>query len=132
MDDPQQLKYLYKSFRKLTDEAGSFFRQKDNYSLSERISYLIALYKAYVAIELFFDNSDDLQNGKSVLISTNGDFSKVLLDKKHLRDEFETTISVVYFNLSKQEILEMIGSCKANSMLQQKLVLERMFEKFLA
>ena len=132
MDDLPQLRHFYKTFKNIADEAGSFFRQKEHYSISEQIDFLLALYKSYMAIELCFESDEELREGKSVTIQAHGDFARTTLDFKHLKDEFETTISIVYFNLSKDDIEGYLNHCKNNSMMQETLIIKRMFERFFA
>jgi|GEM_PF-1390621 len=131
MDDLPQLRHNYKKFKTLAEEAGQFFRQKEHYSLLEQINFLLAFHKSYIAVEIFFEKDIELKEGKSVTISANGDFSKITLDYKHLVDEFETVVSIIYFNLATEDIDQMYGYCRVNSMPQEALVIKKLFDKFL-
>lgn len=132
MDDHPELRRTYKTFKKISEEAGGFFRQKEHYSLIEQIRFLTALHKSYIELEYVCDSNEDLKDGKTVTLSANGDFSRVTIDKKHILDEFETTVSVIYFNLVKEDIENLLDFCKANALPQEAHVIKRLFEKFLA
>ncbi len=131
MDDLPQFRYLYKTFKNIAEEAGGFFRQKEHYSISEWIDFILALHKSFTALELLFENDEELKSGKSITISPDGDFSKVTLDYKNITDEFETAVSIIYFNLLKQDIEDMFEYCKAKALPRETLILKKLFDKFL-
>ena len=131
MDEFLKIRQLYKSFRKLADEAGSFFRQKEHYSISEQIDYLLALYKSYITIELYFDSNQELKHGVGFALQDYGNSTRVTINYKHLVDEFETVISIIYFNLSGEDIDMFYSTCKNSSKMQEALIIKKLFGKFL-
>jgi hypothetical protein len=131
MDDLPHLRQSYKTFKKTVEEVGGFFRQKEHYSMHEQISFLLAMHKAYMEVDMFFESDEELREGKSVTISAHGDFSKTTLDIKQLNDEFETAISIIYFNLTNEDINNYLDFCKNNSMLKEAMVIKKLFDKFL-
>ena len=130
MDETFKLRQLYKSFKQLADEAGTFFRQKDHYSISEQIDYLLALHRSYINIELQFDSDEELRSG-AFTIQDHGNSARVTINYKHIVDEFETVISIIYFNLSHVDIEEFLLYCKNSSKLQEALIIKKLFGKFL-
>ena len=131
MDKISKLRQLYKSFRNLADEAGVFFRQKENYSISEQIDYLLALYKSYITIESYFDSNAELGDGTVFALQDHGSSTKVAINYKHLAYEFETVISIIYFNLSNEDIELFLLTCKNSSRMQEALIIKKLFGKFL-
>jgi translation initiation factor RLI1 len=131
MQKNSELIRLRENFIKFTDEAGSYFRQKDDYSSQERIDFILAFYIAFGLLENFFDSDEELRNGKSITIIGKNNIGRVTLTLALIKEEFETSISIIYFNLSLDDIEKMSVFCKENLMFREQAVLKKLFGKFL-
>jgi hypothetical protein len=131
MQDSPELIKLYKNFRKFTDEAGNYFRHKDDYSFQEKIDFILSFYLAFGLLSNFFESDEELKNGKSITITGNGDIGRVKLSLALIQEEFETAISIIYFNLSHDDLDKMSLFCKENLMIREQAVLKKLFGKFL-
>jgi len=131
MQDSPELLKLYKNFRKFADEAGSYFRHKEEYSSQEKIDFILAFYLSCGSLLTFFESDEELRNGKSITITGGSDIGRVTLTMKHIQDEFDTAVSIIYFNLSTDDFDKMFLFCKDHSMLRELAVLKKLFGKFL-
>jgi hypothetical protein len=87
---------------------------------------------SFNALIKFFEEDEELKEGKNILLSANStSHSKVSLTKKMLEQEFESAVSVIYFNLTTDEIKQMEESTKKSGRLQESLILRRLFDKYL-
>jgi hypothetical protein len=122
----EEIKKRYTKFKDYMEEAGPFFRQKEHYSDEEKIAFIVEFYANYSSFIRLFEEDKELLEGKSVTIN-----SKTVLTKRLIEQEFEAAISVIYFNLSKDEILALEDRAKASGGLREALILRKLFEKYL-
>ena len=131
MQNRLEIQKKYARFKDYVDEAGPFFRQKGHYSIDEKIAFIADFNRSFNALIKFFEEDEELNEGKNILLNTASSHSKVSLTKKMLEQEFESAVSVIYFNLTENEIKEMEESTKKSGRLQESLILRRLFDKFL-
>ena len=120
-----QKKYL--KLKEYLDEAGPFFRQKNHYSVDEQIAFITELYAGFATLIRIFEEDLELLEGGSVGMGK----GKTSLTKKLIEQEFDAAISVIYFNLSKEEISLLEERAKTKSP-KDALILRRLFEKYLS
>ena len=132
MQNRLEIQKKYGKFKDYVDEAGPFFRQKGHYSLDEKIAFIADFNRSFNALIKFFEEDEELKEGKNIFLSANStSHSKVSLTKKMLEQEFESAVSVIYFNLTTDEIKQMEESTKKSGRLQESLILRRLFDKYL-
>ena len=77
-------------------------------------------------IAAFEDEEKELEEGKIVSVSV----GKTTLTKKLAEQEFDAAISVIYFNLSKDEIARLEERARNVGNLKEALVIKRLFDKY--
>ncbi len=129
MQNYDEFKKKYQKFKEYIDEAGPFFRQKAHYSADEQIAFIVDFYTSFMGlIRVFEEYGTEDEENKPLSIS----IGKINLTKKLAEQEFEAAVSVIYFNLSKEEIINLEEQTKSKSKPKEGLILRRLFEKFLA
>lgn len=128
MQKIEDIKKKYGKFKDYIDEAGQFFRQKTHYSADEQIAFIVDFYTNFMSLTRLFEEDEELNEGKSVTLG----LGKIVLTKKLIEQEFEATVSVIYFNLSTEEILALEESAKIKGTPKDALILRRLFEKYLS
>jgi len=127
MPNLEDIKKKYAKLKDYIDEAGPFFRQKGHYSSDEQIAFIVEFYANFTALIRIFEEDMELNEGKSVTLG----LGKTVLTKKLLEQEFDATVSVIYFNLSTDEILTLEERAKTKGSPKEALILRRLFEKYL-
>ncbi len=129
MQKQEEIKKKYAKLKDYIDEAGPFFRQKAHYSADEQIAFIVDFYTNFMGlIRLFEESEGDGGDSKPISIG----IGKAALTKKLAEQEFESAVSVVYFNLSKDEILGLEERARNTGGLKEALILKRLFERYLA
>jgi hypothetical protein len=126
----QKIEEVRKKHAKLKDyieEAGPFFRQKAHYSSDEQIAFIVDFYANFMSLMRIFEENEPLPDEKPISVN----IGKTVLTKKLAEQEFDAAVSVIYFNLSKEEILSLEDRAKINGNPKDALILRRLFEKFL-
>lgn len=126
----QKIEEIRKKHAKLKDyieEAGPFFRQKAHYSADEQIAFIVDFYSNFTGLMLIFEENETRLDEKPLAVN----IGKTTLTKKLTEQEFEATVSIIYFNLSKDEIFALEERAKTNGNPKDALILRRLFEKFL-
>ncbi len=123
----EEIKKRYAKFKDYMEEAGPFFRQKEHYSDEEKIAFIVEFYSNYSSFIRLFEEDEELLEGKSVTVN-----GKTVLTKKLIEQEFEAAVSVIYFNLSTDEILALEDRAKASGSPKEALILRKLFEKYLS
>lgn len=121
---------LYSRFKIICNDTPEFFRQKDQYSQKEQLVFLQELYALYVKLQSFFEEDEDLKELGHIVISSNEHIDKTKLTRDLLEQEFDICVSIIYFNLSKDEISSLILFAKSSFLMQQALIVEKIFEKY--
>ncbi len=127
MQKIEEIKKRYTKLKRYIDEAGSFFRQKGHYSEDEQIAFIVDFYTNFMSLTRIFEENENPDDEKPLAVN----IGKTTLTKKLAEQEFDAAISVIYFNLSKEEILALENRAKANGSPKDGLILRRLFEKFL-
>jgi len=127
MQKQEEIKKKYAKLKDYIDEAGPFFRQKAHYSADEQIAFIVDFYTNFMGLIHLFEENDGENDDKPISIG----IGKTSLTKKLAEQEFESAVSVVYFNLSKDEILALEERAKSGGGLKEALILKRLFEKYL-
>lgn len=127
MQNYDELKKKYLKLKKYIDEAGPFFRNKTHYSQEEQIAFIVDFYTCFMNLMRVFEEHETAE-GKTVSVG----IGKITLTKKLAEQEFEATVSVIYFNLSKDEIMGLEEKAKMKGAPKEGLILRRLFEKFIA
>ncbi len=126
----QKIEEIRKKHAKLKDyieEAGPFFRQKAHYSSDEQIAFIVDFYTNFMSLMRIFEENEPSPDEKPISVN----IGKTVLTKKLAEQEFDAAVSVIYFNLSKEEILSLEDRAKVNGSPKDALILRRLFEKFL-
>lgn len=121
---------LYTKFKKCCNDSPEFFRQKEQYSLKEKLQFLYEFYSLYSRLAALLETHEDLKDGGTLMLSPNEHIDKTKLNMALLEQEYEICVSIVFFNLSKDEILDLILYAKSMFLMQQALIVEKIFEKF--
>jgi len=123
----EEIKKRYAKFKDYIEEAGPFFRQKEHYSDEEKIAFIVEFYTNYSSFIRLFEEDEELLDGKSVTVN-----GKTVLTKKLIEQEFEVAVSVIYFNLSTDEISALEDRAKASGDPKEALILRKLFDKYLS
>lgn len=127
MQKLEEIKRRYVKLKGYIDEAGAFFRHKAHYSLDEQAAFIMNFYASFMSlIAAFEDEEKELEEGKIVSVSV----GKTTLTKKLAEQEFDAAISVIYFNLSKDEIARLEERARNVGNLKEALVIKRLFDKY--
>ncbi|MEY4505171.1 MAG: hypothetical protein RL154_1468 [Pseudomonadota bacterium] len=112
------------------NEAPELFRQKEQYSIKEQLQFLQEFYSLYMRLSAIFDEADDLKDGGHIILSSNEHIDKTKLTRALLDQEYDICVSVIFFNLSKEEIIALVSYAKSVFLMQQALIVEKIFEKY--
>lgn len=123
----EEIRKKYIKLKDYIDEAGPFFRQKAHYSIDEQIAFIVNFYTNFMSLMRIFEENEPIPDEKPLTVN----IGKTTLSKKLIEQEFETAVSIIYFNLSKDEILALEERAKTNGNPKDALILRRLFEKFL-
>lgn len=129
METTELLKH-YARFRNYLDEVGAFFRHKEQYSIAEQLGFLTDFSKCHALLERFCEENEQLKNGESLAIGYNKNGKRLTLSKTGLQSEHDAVVSVAYFNLSNEQLAELHEYAKVRGMLQEAMILKRMFDRY--
>lgn len=129
MQNYEEIKKKYQKLKEYIDEAGPFFRQKAHYSSDEQIAFIVDFYTSFMSLIRVFEEHESVPEEATKPISIG--IGKATLTKKLAEQEFEAAVSVIYFNLSKDEIMTLEEKAKSKGSPKEGLILRRLFEKFL-
>lgn len=128
MQNYEEIKKKYQKLKEYIDEAGPFFRQKAHYSSDEQIAFIVDFYTSFMSlIRVFEEYESAAEDARPISVG----IGKATLTKKLAEQEFEAAVSVIYFNLSKEEIIGLEEKAKSKGSPKEGLILRRLFEKFL-
>lgn len=123
----EEIKKKHAKLKDYTEEAGPFFRQKGHYSADEQIAFIVDFYTNFMSLILIFEENESVNDEKPITVN----IGKTMLTKKLAEQEFDAAVSVIYFNLSKEEILTLEERAKTKGSPKDGLILRRLFEKYL-
>lgn len=125
-----EISQLFSRFKVICEDAPEFFRQKEQYSLSEQLHFLQELYALYVRLISIFEDDEELKDGGYIILSSNEHIDKTKLTRALIVQEYDVCVSIIFFNLSKDDIQELINYAKSLFLMQQALIVEKIFEKY--
>jgi hypothetical protein len=125
-----EISSLFTKFKKCCNDSPEFFRQKEQYSLKEKLQFLYEFYSLYIRLLAIFEEREELKDGAHLTIPSNEHIDKTKLTKALLEQEYDICVSIIFYNLSKDEIAELISYAKSIFLMQQALIVEKIFEKF--
>jgi len=128
MQKIEDIKKKHAKLKDYMDEAGPFFRQKGHYSADEQIAFIVDFYTNFMSLMRIFEENEPANDEKPLVVN----IGKTTLTKKLAEQEFDAAVSVIYFNLSKEEILSLEDRAKSTGNPKDGLILRRLFEKFLS
>lgn len=123
----EEIKKKHAKLKDYIDEAGPFFRQKGHYSADEQIAFIVDFYTNFMSLILIFEENESINDEKPIAVN----IGKTTLTKKLAEQEFDAAVSIIYFNLSKEEILALEERAKTKGSPKDGLILRRLFEKYL-
>lgn len=123
----EEIKKKHAKLKDYIEEAGPFFRQKGHYSADEQIAFIVDFYTNFMSLILIFEENESVNDEKPIAVN----IGKTTLTKKLAEQEFDAAVSVIYFNLSKEEILALEERAKIKGSPKDGLILRRLFEKYL-